>query len=147
MPTETVRRCVARSDGERKPPVSGSEVLIVSALLVAHYVGDFSPLATAGMQRAKANGGPLLVIAGHAGVHGVLVALVATIFAAPGGRFVFAAALIVFVTHFALDAAKARLGRRFPLLNAPQNKEFWYVLGLDQLGHALVLVGLTPLIT
>lgn len=127
--------------------MSGNEVLIVSALLVAHYVGDFSPLATAGMQRAKANGGPLLVIAGHASVHGVLVALAAAVVAGPGGGMVLAAALIVFVSHFALDVAKAKLGRRFPVLNAPQRREFWYVLGLDQLGHALVLVGLTPLIT
>lgn len=119
--------------------------ILFGALLVAHYLGDFTPLATAGMQRAKANGGPLILIAGHAGVHTLLVFAAVALVARPTIPILAAVASIEFVTHFGIDAGRARLGQRVPVINDPHQGPFWYALGLDQLAHGLVLVGVAAL--
>lgn len=121
-------------------------IWLLAGLLAAHCAGDFSPLATARMLEAKANGGPLLSIAGHAAVHTLLVGLVLVLLAGPALTALAIAAGLVFVTHFALDAGRALLGRRFRVLNDTRERAFWYALGLDQLGHGLVLVGVAALI-
>ncbi len=127
--------------------MTGREILILSSLFFAHYLGDFSPLATARMQAAKADGGPLLTIAAHAAVHSLLAGLAVLLLAAVNWSTVLVVIAIIFVSHFALDALKARLGQRFPALNSAQRNEFWYVLGMDQFAHALVLIFMMPLVT
>lgn len=124
--------------------MSGPFVLF-SGLLVAHYLGDFTPLATAGMQKAKANGGPMLPIAGHAAVHGMLVLVVVAVVATPAIPILAAVAGFEFITHFGIDATRARLGKWAPILNDPGRNPFWYALGLDQLAHGLVLVALAAM--
>jgi hypothetical protein len=119
---------------------------LLAGLLLAHYLGDFTPLASARMQEAKANAGPLPTIGAHAGIHGLLVGLAVALLAAPVWTLIIAAAAIEFVTHFGLDTVRARLGRRFPKLNDPGQRAFWYALGADQLGHGLVLLGLAFLV-
>lgn len=119
---------------------------LLAGFLCAHHIGDFSPLATARMQEAKADGGPMMAIAAHAAVHGVLVAIVVALVLGLNAPPIATAFGIVFVTHFLLDAGRARLGRRFRALNDPGNSPFWHALGIDQLAHALVLVGLAGLI-
>ncbi len=126
--------------------VSLQAVWLLTGLLAAHCVGDFSPLATTRMLEAKANGGPLLSIAGHAAVHTLLAGIVVALLARPALPGLALAAGLVFVTHFALDAGRALLGRRFRVLNDTRQRAFWYALGLDQLGHGLVLVGVAALI-
>ncbi len=118
---------------------------LLVGLLLAHFLGDFTPLATARMQEAKANGGPMLPIAGHAGVHTGLVTAAVTVFVMPAWTILAAVASIEFGTHFAIDAIRARLGRRVPALKDPTRNAFWYALGVDQLAHGLVLMGLAAL--
>ncbi len=113
---------------------------LLAGLFLAHCLGDFSPLATGRMQVAKANGGPMYLIGGHAAVHTVLVAAAVALLARPVWPLVLAAAGIELVTHFMLDAGRARLGHRFPALNDHRDNTFWYALGADQLAHGLVLV-------
>ncbi|NIN71298.1 MAG: DUF3307 domain-containing protein [Gemmatimonadetes bacterium] len=115
---------------------------LLCGFLVAHYLGDFSPLATPRMHEAKADGGPLSVIAAHALVHALLVAIVVILFSAPVSPAAATAAGVVFVTHFALDLTRSRLGSRFAALKDPGQNVFWYLLGLDQLAHLLILVAL-----
>ncbi len=79
-------------------------------------------------------------------MHTSLVATVIILLADPAFAILFAAAGIEFVTHLALDAARARLTRRQPALNDPKPRAFWYLLGADQLGHAVVLVALVALV-
>ena len=117
-------------------------VWLLVGLLLAHFLGDFTPLATPRMQAAKANGGPMLPIAGHAGVHTVLVTAAVAVFVMPAWTILAAVAAIEFGTHFALDAMRARLGQHVPALQDPTRNPFWYALGVDQLAHGLVLVGL-----
>lgn len=126
--------------------MSGEAILLLLGLFFGHFLGDFTHLATARMHYAKSNGGPLLDIAGHAAVHGVLVAVVVATLAAPAWSIVVAAAAIELVTHFALDAGRARLGRRYSTLNDPRRRPFWYALGFDQFAHGLVLLALAAIV-
>jgi hypothetical protein len=126
--------------------VTNQAALLLAGFFFAHYLGDFTPLSTPGMLAAKANAKPMWLIAAHALVHTVLVALVIWVVVFPAWSILALAAGIEFVTHFALDAGRARLGRRIPNLNDPTRNVFWYALGLDQFAHALVLVYLALLL-
>jgi len=119
---------------------------LMAALLVAHFLGDFTPLATARMQQAKSLGRPVGPIAVHAMVHAVLVAVAVALAASPGLRVVGAAAAIEFGTHLAIDWTRGRLGARIPALSDSGDQEFWTALGLDQLAHGLVLVAIAAAI-
>lgn len=122
--------------------MSTAAVWLLSGLLVAHCLGDYTPLATDRMQLAKANGGPLGLIAGHAAVHGVLVAVAIATLATAAWSVIAIGAAIEFVTHFLIDAVRAQLSHRFQGFRDPARRTFWTALGVDQLAHALVLVGL-----
>ena len=99
------------------------------------------------MLAAKANAKPMWLVAAHALVHTVLVALIILIVVFPSWLILFLAAAIEFVTHFAIDAGRARLSQRLPELNNPGRNIFWYALGLDQFAHAAVLVVLAAMVT
>jgi Protein of unknown function (DUF3307) len=126
--------------------VTGQMVLLLAGFFFAHYLGDFTPLATQGMLAAKMNAQPMWLIAAHAAVHTLLIAIVIVAVVFPAWTILLLAAAIQFVTHFTLDAGRARLGRRFPAMNDPLRSRFWQVLGVDQLAHALVLIGLAVLV-
>ena len=121
-------------------------VALLLALLVGHFLGDFTPLLTRRMRDAKENGEPLWPIAVHGAVHGglALVAIAAALRPGPGA-YLFGGG-VVFVTHFLIDAVRARLGVRFGELGDPRAQLFWTALGLDQLAHAAVLVGVAALL-
>jgi lipid-A-disaccharide synthase-like uncharacterized protein len=125
--------------------MTGQTIALLCAFLVAHYLGDFTPLATRRMQEAKVRGEPIL-IAAHAGVHALLVVLATLLIAAPGWKTTAIVAAFIFTTHFALDFLRPALARRFPALADPGQSVFWYFLGLDQLGHGLVLIFAVTLI-
>jgi len=127
--------------------MTNQAAVLLAGFFFVHYLGDFTPLSTPGMLAAKANAKPIWLIAAHALVHTVLVASVILIVVFPAWLILALAAGIEFVTHFVLDAGRAKLGRRVPALNDPTRNVFWYVLGLDQFAHALVLVGLALLLT
>lgn len=126
--------------------MSAAAALLLAALLIAHNLGDFTPLATARIRRAKAEGGPLGLIAAHAAVHGVLVGLAALIVVGPSPSVLALAAGLELVTHFGIDAARTRLGVHVPVLADMHSNPFWWALGVDQLLHGLVLVGIAFLV-
>lgn len=119
---------------------------LLLALLFGHFLGDFTPLLTESMRRAKAEGEPLTPIAGHAAVHGLLTLAAVAVALGPELDPLLLAAAAVFVTHFLLDAARARLGARFEALGDPDHQLFWTALGLDQLAHVAILAGLVVLL-
>lgn len=121
-------------------------VWLLLGLLFAHYLGDFTPLATARMQEAKANGRPLKPIAGHAGVHAALVGLAVAALTDPTLALLAGAVAFEFVTHFFIDAARGRLGGRVPALADPGRNAYWYLLGIDQFAHGSVLVGVAAFV-
>lgn len=126
--------------------MSSQAAALMAALLVAHFLGDFTPLATARMQDAKAIGTPLGPIVVHAMIHAILVAVAVALAAAPGWAMVGAAAAIEFGTHLGIDWTRGKVGAAIPELADSGDPEFWTALGLDQLAHGLVLVGIAALI-
>lgn len=125
--------------------MSTTATTLLVALFVGHFLGDFTPLATQRMQKAKAEGGPMGPIAAHAAVHAVLVGLAVLGVLRPGLQVVAAAAAAELVTHFVIDAIRARVGVRVPALRDPASNPFWWALGLDQLLHGLVLIGIAAM--
>lgn len=125
--------------------MSTQAAVLLALLFVGHFLGDFTPLATARMQEAKANGGPMRVIAAHAGVHALLTALAVALIARPEPSVLATAAALQFATHWGLDAFRARLGVRVPVFADPGQNVYWTALGLDQLAHSLVLLVITML--
>ncbi len=126
--------------------MTGEALWLLGALFLGHYLGDYTPLLTARMLEAKAQGSPLKPIAGHAGVHSVLVGVAVAVLAAPGWSLLLAVCGIEFGTHFVIDATRGRLARLFPVLKDPDRGVYWRVLGLDQLAHMLVLLGIAALV-
>ncbi len=120
---------------------------LLAFLLIGHFLGDFTPLSTASMLHAKAVGAPPGPILAHAAVHSGLVALAVVLIAGAGLGLVALASALELVSHFAIDLGRGRLMRRFPALGDPANSSFWTILGLDQLAHGLVLIGLALLVT
>lgn len=119
---------------------------LLVALLVAHDLGDFTPLATERMREAKARGRPAWLIGMHAAMHAVLVALALLIVIRPSITILALAAGFELVTHFLIDLFKAQLGVRVPPLGDMRTNPFWWVMGVDQLLHGLVLVGIAFLV-
>lgn len=124
--------------------MTGEATLLLSLLLIAHFLGDYTPLASAPMQAAKVGNGRAAWIAAHAGVHAVLVvAAVAVVRLEP--TLLFAVAGIEFATHLMMDVIKMRLTRSSEALRDPTRGPFWHLHGFDQLIHGLVLVGIATL--
>jgi len=123
--------------------MSTQAAVLLAILFMGHYLGDFTPLATSRMQEAKANGGPMRLIAAHAAVHAILTGLAVALVAAPETSILALAIGLQLVTHLGLDAFRAWLGVRKPALADPARNVYWTALGLDQLAHGLVLIAIT----
>ena len=117
----------------------------MSVLLVAHFLGDFTPLATRQMQEAKTGARSPGPIAAHAAVHALLV-VGAVAAVRPAWAPLLAAAGLEFLSHAVIDFAKMRVAVGRPALLDPEGAPFWYLFGVDQLGHGLVLVGIAALV-
>lgn len=126
--------------------MTGGGAALMMALLVGHFLGDFTPLLTERMREAKENGRPLGPIVLHGAVHGVLTLLAVAAALGPEPAPCAYGAGAVFVTHSLIDAVRARLGRRSEGLHDPDTQLFWTALGLDQLAHAAVLVAVATLL-
>lgn len=116
--------------------------LLLAALFVAHFLGDFTPLSGRSLGGAEEVAGlRLSYLVAHGGVHAALVAAATLLAASPGLATASTAGLAVGVTHAGVDAARSGIARRWPSAGCADEPLFWRVLGLDQLLHALVLVG------
>ena len=126
--------------------MSSQAAALLVFLFLGHFLGDFTPLATARMLEAKLSGTPLGPIALHALIQAVLVGIAVAAIARPVPIFLLAAVAIEFWTHLGLDWLRGKMSARRPALGDPIQQTFWTVLGLDQLAHALVLVGIAFLV-
>ena len=127
--------------------MTGEAAWLLALLLTGHFLGDFTPLSTRGMLRAKAVGAPLGPIAAHAAVHGALLAVAVAVVARPTPGLLAAVVGFEVGTHFLIDLGRGRLMRRHPRLGDPAEGAFWWTLGLDQLAHGLVLIVVAVLVT
>lgn len=109
---------------------------LAGTMAAKHYVADFL-LQTNWMARGKERPeGWFWPLAAHAGCHGALTFAVALV-VAPRLWWL---ALVDLAIHFAVDRGKALVARRAALI--PAQIEFWWLLGFDQLLHALTDIGL-----
>lgn len=90
------------------------------------------------MLSAKRFGTPVTPIIVHAGVQALLMFSVVSI-----GYGVHAGALVgvlQFLTHALIDTTKGRINATFPAVQSPANPAHWYVFGIDQTLHVLVIL-------
>lgn len=126
---------------------------------ICHWLADYTHLSTPSMLAAKKIGKPLLPIFMHALVHAFLMNMATLLFiyaikdnipVKTHWHLVAVSADTVFIlqllTHFAIDVLKGKLNIWFPALGNPVNKGHWYIFGLDQLGHQIVIIAQACLI-
>ena len=118
--------------------------LTLIVLNFCHWLGDYTHLSTAWMLSAKRMGKPFLPILMHAGVHTLL--FFTAIFILHGSEAALIAALIQLPTHFLIDVWKGRMNGWFPKLQDISNKFHWWIFGIDQMLHHLVIILTTYLI-
>jgi hypothetical protein len=113
-------------------------LLLIFLLMLCHLIGDFSPLSTAWMLKAKSTGRPLVPILLHATVHGSLMIVVLLFFA--DVKTAFFLMLFEIITHFAVDVWKGRMNVWFPKLQDQTYYLHWTIFGIDQLLHQTVIL-------
>jgi hypothetical protein len=114
-------------------------ILLLVALNIGHFIGDYTHLSTNWMLSAKRLGKPLTPIFIHALIHTLLVQVVLMLFNVFGITMCILMAFEL-ITHFLIDVLKGRLNGWFPSLQKPTNKFHWYIFGLDQLLHQVVII-------
>lgn len=126
-------------------------------LLFCHWAADYTHLSMPFMLQAKRTGKPLGPIFLHAAVHGLLMLYAYAIYDlfTPAATNLLDSVHSLYVmsmifpiqtfSHFAIDVWKGRMNVWFPSLTNPANVFHWWVFGLDQMLHILILVLLASL--
>lgn len=114
-------------------------ITLLILLNICHWAADYTHLSTKWMLDAKRIGSPLMPILSHACVHGMLMFF--PLFFMLGSTWL-VPILVWFQigTHFGIDVLKGKLNVWFPTVSNPANKSHWYIFGLDQLCHQLVII-------
>ncbi|MDR2970776.1 MAG: DUF3307 domain-containing protein [Bacteroidales bacterium] len=139
--------------------------LLLFALNLAHFLGDFTPL-NKWFISAKQYGKPVWLVACHGALNGALYGITVGLFILSLKYLFFAPfavnlctfavkkllehplkmILIVFtietVTHTLIDILKGRINRRFPVVQNSEKSTHWVVMGADQFLHQVVLIGI-----
>lgn len=105
----------------------------------AHWLGDYTHLSRPYMLQAKRTGSPMLPIFHHALVHAILQFLTVLIFT-ENVKNLADVFIIQLVSHFLIDVWKGRMNVWFPSLSNPANKYHWYVFGIDQFFHSVIII-------
>lgn len=115
------------------------ETKLLLALFFCHWLADYTHLSTYRMLIAKRLGKPLMPIFEHAMVHAFLMAITLKIF---GLDVETISRLMLFqlLTHFIIDVWKGRMNGWFPSISNPANKFHWWVFGIDQYFHAVIII-------
>jgi Protein of unknown function (DUF3307) len=116
-------------------------LVLITCLFIKHFFVDF-PLQKPYQWMNKGTYGHFGGIL-HALLHGVTTALV-LMWYAPYTSIVLG--LIDAVVHYHIDWAKMNINKQCGW-KADTHEEFWWLLGVDQLLHALTYIGLVGLIT
>ncbi len=117
-----------------------SQTGLLLLLFFCHFLGDFSPLSTAWMIRAKESGKPLFPIFCHALVHASLMGVVLLFWSSFQTEMTGKLVLFQLGTHFIIDVWKGRMNIWFPVFADRYNKFHWMLFGIDQFFHATVII-------
>jgi len=105
-------------------------------LFIKHFIVDF-PLQVQYQWRNKGTyGHPGGIL--HSGLHGIFTTICLCFFI---GSYAIVLGLIDAVIHYHVDWCKMNINKRMGW-DANSNDEFWYLLGFDQLLHALTYIWL-----
>lgn len=113
-------------------------LLLILLLMLCHWAADFTHLSTPWMINAKQYGKPLFPILIHALVHAVLMGFVLMFFTDINKVIMLAG--FELITHFIIDVWKGRMNGRFPALSKTDNPFHWWLFGIDQFFHQLVII-------
>lgn len=114
---------------------------VLIGFLLCHWAADFTHLSRPFMLAAKRIGKPLTPIFCHSLIHGFLMSNVAGIVYGMNAAYIILA--WVTLTHFLIDVWKGKMNVWFPSLLNPANVFHWWIFGIDQLLHILVIILLT----
>lgn len=118
--------------------------LLLILLLVCHYLGDFTHLSRPYMLQAKRFGTPLKPIWDHAFIHATLMWFTCYFFT--NYSTAFGVFCMQFMLHGLIDITKGRINYCFPVFQDSSKYPYWYLFGLDQLLHILIIIYITTLI-
>lgn len=110
--------------------------ILLIAFQAKHFVADYILQNKYMLGKFKDTGWEAPLMA-HVGVHVAFTALIG-ILCGVAPLMVFAACLIDFAVHFAVDRWKVLLSKPYTTQDAP----FWYWLGADQMMHHLTHYGI-----
>lgn len=115
--------------------------LFLIFLFLGHYIGDFTHYSTPSMLAAKRFGKPMLPILYHAATHTLILASITFTLSLNFETIkIIYCLLFMLVSHFLIDVCKGRLNYKYKILQDPAKYPHWYVFGLDQFLHAVVLI-------
>jgi hypothetical protein len=110
----------------------------LTALNVKHFVADFLYQPPYQWQNKGTYGHLGGVV--HSGQHVLLTAVILLLFHVPI-LVVASLALLEFLVHYHMDWAKMKFNK-YKGWTATTHNEFWILLGVDQLVHALTYIGI-----
>jgi hypothetical protein len=130
--------------------------LLLVFLFFCHWLGDYTHLSRPSMLAAKKFGKPLLPIFFHALIHAILMTTIIEVyFCLKSNNYnpfefkytsVDTAFLTMLVSHFLIDVWKGKMNVWFPKLTNTASYYHWYVFGLDQLLHTIVIISIWHLV-
>lgn len=91
------------------------------------------------MLAAKRIGKPLSPIFLHSFIHTSLMGAVIALYGCKNVQLL-ACMVLQLLSHFVIDVLKGKLNVWVPIVSNPVNKQHWYIFGLDQLLHQLIIV-------
>lgn len=114
--------------------------IILAAILfqIANFIGDYTPLSTAWMLKAKQYGKPIFPIIMHGLVHSILFIIVASLFVKVD--IVIYVGLLQLISHSIFDIMKGKITYWFPKFQNSKHSPYWILFGLDQLLHQIIIV-------
>jgi hypothetical protein len=112
-------------------------LLLITALFVKHFFIDFPMQKPYQWMNKGTYGHPGGLV--HASLHSLGTFLVLIFFT--GGELAVMLALLDGVIHYHVDWAKMNINKRMGW-TATTHAEFWTLVGLDQLLHALTYIGI-----
>lgn len=127
--------------------ISTPALILFIILNVCHWMADYTHLSTKWMLTAKRTGSPSFPIFCHALIHATLMSIVIFIFITSVTHIVslplnieFKLFVFQLCTHFLIDTLKGKINVWFPSVSNQANIKHWYVFGLDQLLHQIVII-------
>lgn len=115
------------------------QISFLVLLLICHWAADFSHLSMPYMLQAKRIGRPIMPILHHALIHGTLMLSVMLLYSSDY-MGIFGCFMFEVATHWGIDITKGKISDEWPKLADPSNPYHWYIFGLDQLLHVIVII-------